>query len=80
MPVQLLDKLYSRTPASILKPGIEDQIVFSSRFGVLYEGDCLQILPYVHDCLTIPYLPIPRSTWQKSMGHVLMIASPMMLI
>ena len=49
MPVQLLNKQENWAITNVMKSGIEDQLIFGSKFGVLYEGNCLQILPYVQD-------------------------------
>lgn len=32
----------------VVDPGIEDHIVFTSNMGVLYQGDLLDLLPYIH--------------------------------
>lgn len=49
MSLLFLEKNESWTPADIVKPGIEQHLAFSSLYGALYEGDCLNILPKVKD-------------------------------
>ena len=49
MTLPLLDKFESWTPTDIVKPRIEQRLAFSSRYGALYEGDCLNILPFITD-------------------------------
>ncbi len=47
MPVQFLDKTDIWTPVDIIESGIERHRVYSTRLGVLYAGDCLELLTYV---------------------------------
>lgn len=49
MALPLLDRFEPWTPDDIVTAGIEKRLVFSSRYGALYEGDCLNILPFVND-------------------------------
>lgn len=49
MVLPLLDRIESWSPDEIVNPGIEQRLVFSSSQGVLYEGDCLNILAFVKD-------------------------------
>ncbi|MDD5038614.1 MAG: site-specific DNA-methyltransferase [Dehalococcoidales bacterium] len=49
MALPLLDQDEFWSPAEVVTSGIEEKLVFSSRFGVLYEGDCLSILPFLKD-------------------------------
>jgi len=49
MDLPLLENFEFWTPANVVIQGIEKHLVFSSRYGVLYEGDCLNILPYIND-------------------------------
>jgi site-specific DNA-methyltransferase (adenine-specific) len=36
------------TKESVVKPGIEDQLAYSTRLGALYKGDILKLLPCIH--------------------------------
>ena len=47
MSLPLSDKSGFWIPDGIVESGIDRSPIFSSRFGVLYETDCLQLLPYI---------------------------------
>ena len=47
MTLEILDKPQIWAPADIVEAGIEKSQVYSTRFGILFEGDCVQLLPYV---------------------------------
>ena len=49
MSLPLLEKIELWKPTDVVNPGIEQYVAFSGRSGVLYEGDCLDILPLVND-------------------------------
>jgi site-specific DNA-methyltransferase (adenine-specific) len=49
MSFQLLEKDEFWIPTNIVSPGIERHLAFTGQSGVLYEGDCLDILPFVKD-------------------------------
>lgn len=48
MTLHVQDKSGIWTPEKIIESGIEKSRVYSTAFGLLYEGDCLQLLPYIH--------------------------------
>ena len=37
-----------KTFPNLYDPAIEKQIVYTTKFGTLFEGDCLQLLPYIY--------------------------------
>jgi len=37
------------TPAGVVGSSIDDKCVYQSGYGVLYRGDCLELLPAVAD-------------------------------
>lgn len=47
MTQQLIKKQKRWSPESVVEPGIEEKIVFSTQRGVLYKGDILKLLPYI---------------------------------
>jgi hypothetical protein len=44
-----LDKSDFLKTITVVKPEINQNPVFASRYSILYEGDCLNILPYIND-------------------------------
>jgi site-specific DNA-methyltransferase (adenine-specific) len=46
MGLKLSEKSKTWNPIEVVKPEIERSRVFSTTLGVLYEGNCLEILPY----------------------------------
>ncbi|MEK6535531.1 MAG: hypothetical protein AAB299_01135 [Thermodesulfobacteriota bacterium] len=49
MSLPLLEEIEFWTPTDVVNPGIEQRLAFSSRYGALYEGDCLNVLPFIND-------------------------------
>src|SRR4030066_172947 len=49
MSLPLPERIEFWTPTDVVNPGMEKHLAFSSRFGALYEGDCLDILPLIND-------------------------------
>jgi site-specific DNA-methyltransferase (adenine-specific) len=52
MPIKIFDEaplLQNWTAHNIVSPEIEEHLVFSTDQGVLYQGDCLQIIPFIQD-------------------------------
>lgn len=47
MTLEILDKPQIWAPVDIVGAGIEKSQVYSTRFGILFEGDCVQLLPYI---------------------------------
>ncbi|MBN2060226.1 MAG: site-specific DNA-methyltransferase [Deltaproteobacteria bacterium] len=45
---QILDNREKWTPENVIGPGIEYKIAYSTQRGILYRGDLLELLPYVH--------------------------------
>jgi site-specific DNA-methyltransferase (adenine-specific) len=49
MSLPIFEEMEFWTPTDVVNQGIEQHLVFSSRYGALYEGDCLNILPFIKD-------------------------------
>ncbi|MCK4789857.1 MAG: site-specific DNA-methyltransferase, partial [Desulfobacteraceae bacterium] len=49
MTIKVVDKPVIWTHSDIIESGIEKSLVYLTPLGALYEGDCLQVLPYVRD-------------------------------
>ncbi len=49
MSLPLINDSEFHTPSCVVKKGIEHRLVFSSQYGSLYEGDCLDILPFINN-------------------------------
>jgi site-specific DNA-methyltransferase (adenine-specific) len=47
MTLKLKNKSLGRVSVEAFEAGIEKNLVYSTALGLLYEGDCLEILPYV---------------------------------
>jgi site-specific DNA-methyltransferase (adenine-specific) len=47
MTLQVTNKPEIWSTGDIVEPEIEKSLVYSTQLGALYEGDCLQLLPYV---------------------------------
>lgn len=43
----IANKTEACLPGEIVRPGIEDHLVFTSRMGMLYHGDLLDMLPFI---------------------------------
>jgi len=47
MTLEILDKPQIWAPVDIVETGIEKSQVYSTRLGILFEGDCVQLLSYI---------------------------------
>lgn len=56
------------TPTDVVYPNAEHQRVFSTRYGALYEADCLQILPCIQDGVVDTVFADPPFNLAKEYG------------
>jgi site-specific DNA-methyltransferase (adenine-specific) len=70
MSLPLLNKPELLMPISIVNPAINKDPVFSSQYGILYEGDCLDILPYINDCSIDTVFADPPFNLSKKYGNL----------
>jgi len=68
MALPLLEKNAFWTPTDLVDPGAEHHLVFSSRYGALYEADCLKILPCIQDGVVDTVFADPPFNLAKEYG------------
>lgn len=68
MALPLLEKNEFWTPTDLINPGAEDHLVYSSRYGALYEADCLKILPCIQDGVVDTVFADPPFNLAKEYG------------
>jgi 16S rRNA G966 N2-methylase RsmD len=69
MSFPLLNKSEFWTPANVVGAKVEQCLAFSTRYGALYEGDCLNILPFVNDCSIDTIFADPPFNLAKEYGR-----------
>jgi site-specific DNA-methyltransferase (adenine-specific) len=68
MALPLLEQNESWTPTDLVNPEAEHHLVFSSRYGALYEADCLKILPCIQDAVVDTVFADPPFNLAKEYG------------
>jgi site-specific DNA-methyltransferase (adenine-specific) len=68
MALPLLKKKEFWTPTDVVNPDAERHLVFSSRYGALYEADCLKILPCIEDGVVDTVFADPPFNLAKEYG------------
>ena len=46
---EILEVKEKWNPGAVIQPGIMDRLVHQTAYGVLYEGNCLELLPLIQD-------------------------------
>ena len=46
---EILETKEKWDPGAVIQPGIKDSLVHQTAYGVLYEGNCLELLPLIQD-------------------------------